>query len=278
MNADQSQDLTSLLQAKGYRTDKQPSFLAVYESVFAPLRDRPVAMLELGIHHGGSLLMWRDYFAQGAIAGLDQHLVQVDDASGRIRVYQGDQQDAALLDRIAAEMAPEGFDIVIDDASHFGRLSRATFRQLFDHHLKPGGVYIIEDWGTGYWPSWPDGRAWQPPREWQLPRWFNEPPALLPWPGLRALHFQVLRVVRRLVRGFLPGLVKQPLTSHQAGMVGFVKQLVDECAWGDVTYPGLGVASTRPASIDSISFHRGQCVVRKSAWADNPRSSNPPSI
>ena len=62
----------NLQEMSGYRTDKQPSFLAVYESLFAPLRERPVALLELGIHHGGSLLMWRDYFAQGSIAGLDQ--------------------------------------------------------------------------------------------------------------------------------------------------------------------------------------------------------------
>jgi SAM-dependent methyltransferase len=264
MSADQSHDLTSLLQAKGYRTDKQPSFLAVYESVFAPLRDRPVAMLELGIHHGGSLLMWRDYFAQGVIAGLDQHRVQVDDPSGRIRVYQGDQQDAVLLNRIATEMAPEGFDIVIDDASHFGRLSRATFDRLFHRHLKPGGLYVIEDWGTGYWPSWPDGSAWRESRQWELPRWLTEPVPLVPWPGLRALHFQSLRVARRLARGLLPGLAKRPIVSHQHGMVGFVKQLVDECAWGDITQPNLGIASSRRASIDSVSFHRGQCVVRKS--------------
>jgi SAM-dependent methyltransferase len=255
--------MTSLLQMTGYRTDKSASFLSVYDNLFAPLRERPVALLELGIHQGGSLLMWRDYFTQGRIAGLDQHRVEVADSSGRIRTYQGQQQDTVLLDRIAAEMAPGGFDIVIDDASHLGRLSRATFRHLFDHHLKPGGLYVIEDWGTGYWPSWPDGRAWQPPREWQPPKWLTEPPTLLPWPGLRALHFQALRVARRLARGLLPGLVKQPLPSHQAGMVGFVKQLVDECAWGDITFPGLGVTSSRTAAIDSISFHRGQCVVRK---------------
>jgi hypothetical protein len=53
------------------------------------------------------------------------------------------------------------------------------------------------------------------------------------------------------------------MPSHQAGMVGFVKQLVDECAWGDVTYPGLGISSSRESLIESISFHRGQCVVRK---------------
>jgi cephalosporin hydroxylase len=90
--------MTSLLAASDCRTDKQESFLSVYESLFSPLRHQPVALLELGIHHGGSLLMWRDYFPQGAIAGLDQHAVKVDDPSGRIRVYQGQQQDTVLLE------------------------------------------------------------------------------------------------------------------------------------------------------------------------------------
>lgn len=255
--------MSSLTEMTGYASDKQASFLAVYESLFAPLRHQPVALFELGIHRGGSLLLWRDYFEQGVIAGLDQHAVAVNDASGRIRVYQGQQQDTVLLDRIAAEVAPGGFDIVIDDASHFGRLSRVTFRHLFDHHLKPGGIYVIEDWGTGYWPTWPDGRAWEAPRERQRPAWMDGPVPLLPVPGLRALHFQALRVARRLARGLFPALEKQPLLSHQAGMVGFVKQLVDECAWGDVTYPGLGIASSRESAMESISFHRGQCVVRK---------------
>lgn len=262
--------MTRLMDMSGYRTDKSASFLAVYENLFSPLREQPVALLEIGIHHGGSLLMWRDYFARGVIAGLDQQAVRVDDDSGRIRIYQGDQQDTTLLDRLAAEAAPAGFDIVIDDASHFGRLSRATFDHLFHRHLKPGGLYVIEDWGTGYWPSWPDGSAWREPRQWQPPRWLTEPVPLLPVPGLRALHFQSLRLARRVASGLLPGWAKRPLSSHQSGMVGFVKQLVDECAWGDVTYPGLGVTSARRTAIESISFHRGQCVVRKWRSTDNP--------
>jgi hypothetical protein len=28
-----------------------------------------------------------------------------------------------------------------------------------DHHLKSGGLYMIEYWGTGNWNDWPDGRC-----------------------------------------------------------------------------------------------------------------------
>ncbi len=259
--------LKRLLREGGYETDKQDSFLEVYERLFAPLRHAPVNLLEVGIHRGGSLLLWRDYFELGTIVGLDQHHVAIQDGSGRIRAYQGSQQDTALLDRIAVQAAPSGFDIVIDDASHIGRLSRTTFRHVFDRHLKPGGIYVIEDWGAGYWPTWPDGRAWHEPREWRAPAWLDGPVRLLPVPGLRAMHFQALRVARRLVRTLLPGIHKRPLPSHQHGMVGFVKQLIDECAWGDVSFPGLGIASSRASAIESITFHRGQCVVRKGRHA-----------
>ena len=50
-----------------------------------------------------------------------------------------------------------GLDIIIDDASHLYKKSRASFDILFENHLKSGGMYIIEDWGCGYWPKWPNG-------------------------------------------------------------------------------------------------------------------------
>jgi hypothetical protein len=48
----------------------------------------------------------------------------------RIRFYQGSQDDEALLDPLAKECAPDGFDIVIDDASHIGKLARVSFCNL----------------------------------------------------------------------------------------------------------------------------------------------------
>ena len=63
---------------------------------------------------------------------------------------------------MASKTAPDGFDIIIDDASHIGELTKTSFWHLFDHHLKPGGLYAIEDWGTGYLDDFTDGRKFQP--------------------------------------------------------------------------------------------------------------------
>jgi SAM-dependent methyltransferase len=154
------------LDASNYDTDKaaHTHYLRNYEEYFRPLLDRDVRLLELGVLKGGSLLLWRDYFERGVIAGLDLNPAQIEDPTGRIRLYQGGQQETELLDRIARECAPEGFDVIIDDCSHVGELARVSFWHLFENHLKPGGLYVIEDWGTGYWDFWPDGVSYRPRR------------------------------------------------------------------------------------------------------------------
>jgi hypothetical protein len=50
---------------------------------------------------------------------------------------------------VANQVAPEGFDIIIDAATHLGALSRVSFWQLLTQHLKRSGLFVIEDWGTG---------------------------------------------------------------------------------------------------------------------------------
>ncbi|HYY94550.1 MAG TPA: hypothetical protein VE713_08535 [Pyrinomonadaceae bacterium] len=91
------------LDASGYDTDKaaHTHYLRNYEEYFRGLVDKEIRLLELGVLKGGSLLLWRDYFARGIVAGLDLNPVEIEDPTGRVRVYTGGQQDTELLDRIA---------------------------------------------------------------------------------------------------------------------------------------------------------------------------------
>ncbi len=70
------------LPSGSYDTDKWDDLLRTYESVFAPLVDRPVALLELGVLRGGSLYLWRDHFPHGTIVGIDLNPVMLDDPTG----------------------------------------------------------------------------------------------------------------------------------------------------------------------------------------------------
>ena len=118
--------------------------------------------------------------------------------------------------------APEGFDLIIDDASHIGELTKTTFWHLFDHHLKPGGLYAIEDWGTGYLDDFPDGKQFEP-----------KPSTLNPFP------------------------------CHSNGMVGFVKELVDEQGAGSIT---LGRNEEfRLSKFESLLVTSGVILVTKMA-------------
>jgi len=143
-----------------YDTDKiSNNYLENYDPVLKPWVGKEVTLLELGIHKGGSLKLWRDYFPLGKIVGIDLNMPETITAENNIHMYRGNQADTAFLSRVAGEIAPDGFDIIIDDASHVGELSKISFWHLFDNHLKPGGLYVIEDWTTGYWDNWPDGKS-----------------------------------------------------------------------------------------------------------------------
>ncbi|HJW30670.1 MAG TPA: class I SAM-dependent methyltransferase, partial [Saprospiraceae bacterium] len=147
-------DLTSL--AKIYKTDKwgAHAYTPIYDKWFRDLRHRPVRLLEIGVggftkaHFGGnSLRMWKRYFPKGRITGIDIY-DKTEFEEKRIRIYTGDQADAAFLEKINRAEGP--FDIIIDDGSHNQSDILASLATLFPL-LKPGGIYVIEDTQTSYW-------------------------------------------------------------------------------------------------------------------------------
>jgi hypothetical protein len=250
--------------ATRYDTDKavHTHYLRNYEHNFGALRDKPVRLLELGIKEGGSLLLWRDYFEKGLIVGLDINPVRFDDQTGNVRTYMGEQQDTAVLDRIARENAPEGFDIIIDDCAHIGVLARASFWHLFDNHLKSGGVYVIEDWGTGYWDRWVDGIRYRGnPKTfsrhlYRLTRIFTR---LQQNQGLRHLPF-----VPRALSALKALAINPQYHSHDYGMVGFVKELVDELGMADITNREMGTGQCRESKFREMRMSPSHLFIIKS--------------
>ena len=170
-------------------------------------------------------MLWRDYFPLGAVTGVDIKLPPGFAPPDRVQLFQGSQGDKRFLSRVANTVASEGFDIIIDDASHYGHLSRTAFWHLFDWHLKPGGLYVIEDWGTGYWGDWPDGRRYSARKAATAHFWSH-------WLG--RLH------------------IKRPVYAHSYGMVGFIKELVDEQCAADLTRGSLQGVATRVSKFKQL--------------------------
>jgi hypothetical protein len=93
--------------------------------------------------------LWRDYVRLGVIIGIDIKLPEHFVPGEHIQMFEGSQPDKQFLSEVADKVAPEGFDIIIDDASHIGELAKKTFWHLFDHHLKPGGLYAMRTGARG---------------------------------------------------------------------------------------------------------------------------------
>jgi len=79
-----------------------------------------------------------------------------------LRTLAGAAGDTQFLDAMSRELGP--FDIIIDDGSHMSHHIIASFNALFPH-VRPGGIYVVEDLATAYWPTWggdPDPSARSP--------------------------------------------------------------------------------------------------------------------
>jgi hypothetical protein len=199
-------DEMKALSAQAYgehHTKKPDEYLDIYASYLDPIRERPLNLLELGVFTGASLLIWREVLPNAKIVGLDlrprPELLDPDPPG--IAFVQGDQGNPADLQRCLDQTADGAFDVIIDDASHAGAQSRASFDFLFTQGLKAKGLYFVEDFGAGYAPMF-GGSDYAPP-----------PPL---------------------------NMDDKVFPSHATGMVGWLKQLVDEVTINAYFPAGLG--------------------------------------
>ena len=60
------------LAKKGKSSDKWQSYLEVYDTLFYPLKNMPLSLVEIGVQNGGSLEIWAEYFSNALnIIGVD---------------------------------------------------------------------------------------------------------------------------------------------------------------------------------------------------------------
>jgi len=166
-----------------YGTDKVHSgFVDVYNKVLPHGEDRGHVqfVLEIGVFFGASIKMWRDFYPNATIIGIDafkgiegykfagshqrfsQPRAFLDEwragkQGERIELVEADESDdgamiiatcrvRALLETSRGTGGGErlGLDVVIDDGSHLQRNQQANLGRLFPL-VSPGGFYVIED-------------------------------------------------------------------------------------------------------------------------------------
>lgn len=140
---------------EGRRIHKWDHYFEVYEKYFSEYKGTPVNILEIGISHGGSLQMWRKYFGEDAnIFAVDVNPECKRFEEGKTRIFIGSQEDEQFLTTLKGQLPP--LDILLDDGGHTMNQQLVTFEYLFSL-VKDGGIYMVEDTHTSYWPEYHGG-------------------------------------------------------------------------------------------------------------------------
>ena len=134
-----------------YGADKSSIFHNYLDFYQEQLPDQSFSgrLLEIGVMDGLSMKMWREYYPNAEIVGIDikdmDHMHnddwQVPDSVKLIRCDGTDPKQTKPLGM---------FDIIIDDGSHYWSEQQKSFEILYYKQLNPGGIYIIEDLWTSY--------------------------------------------------------------------------------------------------------------------------------
>lgn len=125
-----------------YGTDKAAHrYTPIYEEYFSNKRESIKRVCEIGAYKGASVHMWKEYFINADIIGVDIAPRCKDEE--RISIIIADQSNEESLKNLSTIIGND-IDIIIDDGSHYSEHQALTFKYLFPC-LKDGGVYIVED-------------------------------------------------------------------------------------------------------------------------------------
>jgi cephalosporin hydroxylase len=137
---------------------KNEPYLRVYESLASSFT--PKSILELGIFQGGSYVFLDKLFKPRRMSAVEispqpvepllQYIVRTEN---RFVHFATSQRDGEILRQIVRGELADELDLVVDDASHTYRETKASFELLFPL-LRPGGIYVIEDWSWAHHPNY----------------------------------------------------------------------------------------------------------------------------
>lgn len=140
---------------QGRLVNKWLHYFDVYHRHLARYRGQACTVVEIGVFHGGSLQLLRQYLGpQARIIGVDVNpdCAQIQEPGCEIII--GSQSDRAFLRELRQRCG--SIDVLIDDGGHRMDQLMISFQELYPA-LNANGVYIAEDLHTCYWREYGGG-------------------------------------------------------------------------------------------------------------------------
>ena len=140
--------LQELYVKQGAKSDKGSThdyILGYYSKEFSDKREDKIKLMEIGVHRGPSIVLWKSWFKNSEIVGVDnEDLYECD------RIYDRLIIDDAYTDEFINKFPDEYFDYIIDDGPHTLE-SQIISATKWIQKIKSGGKLIIEDVQIIYW-------------------------------------------------------------------------------------------------------------------------------
>lgn len=117
-----------------------------YSNEFTPIQNEELSILEIGVNKGDSIILWRDWFINSKIFGIDNKGEMTDEDINivnnieNVNIIYGDAYSNDIVDLYTDET----FDYIIDDGPHTLE-SQLNCVKKWLPKLKSNGKLIIED-------------------------------------------------------------------------------------------------------------------------------------
>jgi predicted O-methyltransferase YrrM len=136
---------------KQYYKTNAHAYYPLYADYLNHRRKSVKKVLEIGVYTGYSMLMWREYFPNAEIVGVDislehswmgKNAKDVCKGKDRITLIEADGTKKEVAKRVGEEFGE--FDVIVDDGSHHPT-DQILSLIYFLPYLKLDGLYVIED-------------------------------------------------------------------------------------------------------------------------------------
>tara|TARA_B100000780_G_C21076843_1_gene433509 strand:- start:71 stop:949 length:879 start_codon:yes stop_codon:yes gene_type:complete len=145
--------ISKLTALEAFKISPHPSFkhttyFDVYDKIFNAYQDREITFVEVGVLHGGSLFMWREFFGPKAkIIGVDLNPRAKKWEVEGFEIRIGDQSDPSFWRELTSEFG--SIDVFLDDGGHTYKQQIITAECVLDS-ICNGGILVVEDTHTSY--------------------------------------------------------------------------------------------------------------------------------
>jgi hypothetical protein len=138
------------------RSDKNTihSYLPLYEKLLTSKKETAKRVLEVGIWRGGSIKLWKDFFTNAVVHGVD--IIDINTVWSEIKNNRGivlhTSTNAYDNDFVTTNFLNQNikFDFLLDDGPHTLE-SMKQFIRLYSQVMADDGILIIEDVQAWEW-------------------------------------------------------------------------------------------------------------------------------